>query len=382
MQHRNLCNPPVFLLIVFVAVALGRCPDTKGCAIVSHPGDQSVAIVEENVIIIWDPATKTQHFIRQATFQANSRDFGFLVPTPNVPQLAEADATAFERLQEAIKPKRIEKRNYKLHATLFEVLRSWTPDSIFTNVDSSIPTGSASSEVEVVLETTVAGFKAVVLRANDSEALVTWLKSNGYESGPDTAEWMQPYVDGGWLITAFKYEKEGNASAPTLETAAIRMSFGTERPFFPYREPPRKAAPRHAMRTLNIYMVAPAQMAGTLEGSDFDWNHFAKLKFASAKEDLQVLLSGTVPRDLKLKNRWLTVLEDTFSRQPLSGDLYFEPTLDQVEKVPPPIIVAMPDLHIPLCADMAIGLLLVRGLRKATARIFAQRTMPVGASPR
>jgi hypothetical protein len=46
-----------------------------------------VRIAEEEAVIVWDPATKTEHFIRRAAFHSTARQFGFLVPT--TPRLTE-----------------------------------------------------------------------------------------------------------------------------------------------------------------------------------------------------------------------------------------------------------------------------------------------------
>ena len=73
------------------------------CAPAPYAGDE-IAIVEESALIVWDPATGTEHFIRRATFHGKGRDFGFLVPTPSVPTLAEADDSIFSELTSWAQP--------------------------------------------------------------------------------------------------------------------------------------------------------------------------------------------------------------------------------------------------------------------------------------
>src|SRR5688572_1694958 len=82
----------------FVLAALVASREVFACAPAPHPGDR-VAIVEESAVIIWEPATKTQHFIRRATFHGEAADFGFLVPTPTAPKLASEDDSLFDYLQ-------------------------------------------------------------------------------------------------------------------------------------------------------------------------------------------------------------------------------------------------------------------------------------------
>lgn len=63
------------------------------CGTASPPA-VPVAVADESAIIVWDAATETQHFVRRASFRTDAEDFGFLVPTPSRPRLAEADDAA------------------------------------------------------------------------------------------------------------------------------------------------------------------------------------------------------------------------------------------------------------------------------------------------
>src|SRR6516165_8241841 len=63
------------------------------------PSGKPVVNADQTVILIWDAASKTQHFIRQASFQSEADDFGFLVPTPSQPVLDESGNEAFPYLR-------------------------------------------------------------------------------------------------------------------------------------------------------------------------------------------------------------------------------------------------------------------------------------------
>src|SRR5687768_7673086 len=69
------------------------------CVVSSGP---RVQLADEKVIIVWDPAHQTQHFVRQARFDTKSKDFGFIVPTPGIPKLALTDPEAYSRLERLI----------------------------------------------------------------------------------------------------------------------------------------------------------------------------------------------------------------------------------------------------------------------------------------
>ena len=52
--------------------------------------DVAVVNADQTVILIWDAANKTQHFIRRASFKSAGDDFGFLIPSPSQPDLDES----------------------------------------------------------------------------------------------------------------------------------------------------------------------------------------------------------------------------------------------------------------------------------------------------
>src|ERR1051326_3386095 len=92
-------------LLACVLIVAARCtPSLSACA-VAPPQNKTVEIADESAIIVWDSATGTEHFIRRATFKSAAQDFGFLVPTPTKPELAEADDAAFKELARITAPK-------------------------------------------------------------------------------------------------------------------------------------------------------------------------------------------------------------------------------------------------------------------------------------
>lgn len=52
------------------------------------PRGKPVVNADQTVIMIWDAAAKTQHFIRRASFKTELDDFGFIVPSPTQPESA------------------------------------------------------------------------------------------------------------------------------------------------------------------------------------------------------------------------------------------------------------------------------------------------------
>ena len=64
----------------YVVALLALCVDVRtaaACA-AAPPVGHHVLIAEEEALIVWNPATKTEHFIRRAAFRSTARKFGFL----------------------------------------------------------------------------------------------------------------------------------------------------------------------------------------------------------------------------------------------------------------------------------------------------------------
>ena len=69
------------VLITILLGATGLCCAALACC-PAPPSGKPVVNADQTVLIIWDAAAKTQHFIRQASFTSQADDFGFIVPSP------------------------------------------------------------------------------------------------------------------------------------------------------------------------------------------------------------------------------------------------------------------------------------------------------------
>jgi antitoxin (DNA-binding transcriptional repressor) of toxin-antitoxin stability system len=58
--------------VVVCSIGLRGIPDADACA-TAPPRGEEVQIAEEEAVITWDPATRTEHFIRRASFHSTAR---------------------------------------------------------------------------------------------------------------------------------------------------------------------------------------------------------------------------------------------------------------------------------------------------------------------
>jgi hypothetical protein len=336
-------------------------PPTPACC-PAPPSGKSVVNADQTVILLWDAAAKTQHFIRQASFKSAADDFGFLVPSPTQPTLDESGNDAFPYLQKLTEP---EKR---------KVAR---PSNVGCGCSGAKPGAKSmglANQVRVLEQKMVAGLKASVLEATSAAALVRWLKDHGYAFSPEVEAWAKPYVHLGWKITALQVAKEKDAkSDKNVAAAALRLSFKTDRPLFPYREPDptRQAAALDAShRLLRIYFIAEARYRGALT-PDVAWT--GKVAWANklgTTDRTKVLELLKLPEATGPAQWWLTEFEDDWPYRVAPADVTFSRDDDQSTVARPPIIeyVAAPlptDITVYAVATALVVPPLVRRVRRS-----------------
>lgn len=330
------------------------------CAI-APPEAERVTLQAEDALIVWDAKTGTEHFIRRAAFETASKDFGFLVPTPSRPVLAEADDAVFARLDDHTKPEIVTKRSYELApGGFFFLMRSKS--------EAAAPLG-----VNVLEVTRVAGLDAAVLEADDAKALGEWLTGHGYAFPKELVSWVEPYVKKHWKITAFKIARD--ASSNGVGTRALRMSFATKEPFFPYREPVVAGTPPSVpSRILRVSFVSSERVEGQLEiGGKFP----GKAVWAGALPTAATLLAGALPGTSIPSSPYLTVIEDGSNPRPGTSDVYFRRDAEQAElRRPAEVVHDVVEIPIPLelvalfgCFGLGVGVfVLLRRKRRSNPK--------------
>ncbi len=333
------------LLPACLALALAQ-GSLQACATVQSVLFPEVGTIrEEKAVIIWDEARHIEHFIRQAQIDTTAPDLGFLVPTPSLPVLVEANPTIFQLVDEVAAPTKIPRVEV---TSLWEIVGSpLMPLSLVTlgtEVTPVFDTITYELGVKVLGEQDVGGYHASLLAADNSAALAQWLKSNGYGWNPDDEVWLKPYLEAHWTITAFKLIKPAVASPVSttnwkgtlaIDTTAIRMSFATDRPFFPYSEPSRARTGPHASewRRLSVAILARQRMKGALaDGTRWP----GELRFAGESSPTPEitrrwldLAKLTGPDEAATIPSYLTCFRDNSSPRPGTADLYFSPDANQ-----------------------------------------------------
>ncbi len=321
----------VFLLGVSLGMWIFITSTTPACC-PAPKGGKPVVNADQTVILIWDAKKKRQHFIRKATFQSESDDFGFLIPSPNLPELSESANDAFPYLTDLTKPKVVTKKRPQGGGCVCGGLATKNPDIR--------PPGVQQAAVKVKSRKIVAGFDAAVLEATTAKALVTWLKDNGYAWSPEIQKWAEPYIQNKWHITALKIAKEEDGKENKgVAAKALRMSFDTDQPLFPYREPEYTSSAKNLIkgsRMLRIYFIAEARYKGELTKDDRWTGKVAWSNRLKAKDRQELLKRLKLPETTGPDQWWLTEFEDYWPYKVAPADVYFSKDENQstVEREP------------------------------------------------
>ncbi len=310
--------------VVLSALALGLCgieaPEADACGAFFRPQamKRAPSLSFEHVLIIHDPATETQHFIREVAFKGGQETFGFVVPTPTKPEVFKVKASPFDKL-EATFP--------------FAPPRQRGMDGSKGGPPGG-GAGNSSPKVVILDIKRVGSFVAFVLKATDASALDKWLKDNKLGSTPENDKWLAEYVARDFFYVAFRYEptKDTNVDG-SLKAETVRISFKTPVPFYPYREPTHPAnAEETKERAVALWLVSPqalAPVAMTKEGGKDVWvNPFAE-GWRRDKMPGSIIANTLSDDDKKLVDEKQTYfvqpLEDQKTKRTDYGDVVFLP---------------------------------------------------------
>ena len=364
--------------ILVVAGFLASAPEpARGCAPAMRDGEV-VDVADETALVIWDEADQTEHFIRQATFVGSASNFGFLVPTPSRPRVVAVKPDVFADLARITEAKAEERSETSLS---LGCSRSAPETKLAINDESLLPNGVVVLEAKQVgnLDMKVLAFRADKTKKFDDTAdeLLGWLNRQGYAARPELKDWVRYYIENSWIITAFKIAGEPTAESSkgkngtfAVKASAVRMSFKTDRPFFPYREPvdQRDAQSRSVPRLLRVFVAAKQRMDGKI-GETIDWPGQVVWTNAISDAERSGLLGKVhLPPESFNDKWWLTEFEDRSTPRPGTDELYFERSMDRTTVARPPVIVVVhkspwwfgPLLVVILLAIGGAALMLVR----------------------
>ena len=290
---------PFLLLLAILAALTSGVSVAYACGVfrgASVPPEKQPTLSREKVLIIHDEESGTEHFIREIAFAHAADPFGFVVPVPGKPTVAEVKKNLFTPLR-----------------------KTFTFEPTFGGIGRGKGSGGASPAsaglgdgggVTVLSVERIGSFKAFVLAATDEAGLAQWLADNKFAQPTGAKEWLGHYVRMGFYYVALRYDpprKKQSGGAMGAET--IRISFPTPMPYYPYLEPEEPDLPRNDPRLLEVWYagtkpvipVCLREYRGTntwtrplRAGESYEGDARASFAKAIDKEISELLPSGSV----------------------------------------------------------------------------------------
>jgi hypothetical protein len=213
----------------------------------------------EQALIVHDPDSEQEHFIRELVFRDAKEPFGLVVPTPSQPTVTRVDGSPFPALAERFPPEPDE----GIGLAGIGQIRSGVASGH----------GKEAPKVTVISRERIGSFTAFVLSASDAGALKKWLDDNQLVTTPESEAWLRHYTDLGFHFVAFRHEP-ASKGANTSRSETVRISFSTPLPYYPYREPEHLDGNPALYRVLAVWLISTRRsvpMATLQEGSSLLW---------------------------------------------------------------------------------------------------------------
>jgi hypothetical protein len=218
------------------------------------------------------------------------------------------------------------------------------------------PAVAAAPAVTVVEQKRVAGLDAAVLAATSADALGAWLGDHGFAMRDALKRWLAIYVAKSWMITAFRYtrpELASNAPVPLdhLSASAVRLSFQTDAPVYPYLEPDDTADVPG--RELHLFVASTHRMDGTLtDDGDKPWD--ATTFFAGHVDGVEELAANLPGVDLPPR-LWIDEQTDRATHRAASDLVFRQAPADVETHRPPEVVTERTGIPLPYELPFVVG---------------------------
>lgn len=191
---------------------------SEACGCLSPPavseGDYAVNQQSEQIIFEVEPGWVTAHVLIK--YAGKPESFAWIIPVPEVPELAISPVSAFGLLDRMTAPDvgvnvenicPISEWACKYHQQPSCGYEDYadgagSPGS-FADAGAN-DAGTSGMPVTVISEQVVGDYQTVTFRANEAQAATQWLRDNGFIVNATTSIYMEPYVQANMVFIAAK----------------------------------------------------------------------------------------------------------------------------------------------------------------------------------
>ncbi|MBU0732420.1 DUF2330 domain-containing protein [Patescibacteria group bacterium] len=172
----------IFSLLAFCLLLPGLALADGGLI---PPDDYYIWETGQRGAIFYESDTTTETLVLSMNFQGNAKDFAWIIPTPNKPEVTKGNQELFTALEEK------------------------TGDYYYNDIGlgmAETAAAPAGDKVTVIEEKTIDYYDVAVLSATDPDALTKWLNNNGFKYPEKYSYIFNDYINNGWYFVAAKIQ--------------------------------------------------------------------------------------------------------------------------------------------------------------------------------
>lgn len=138
---------------------------------------------EQKAVIFYDQGIET--LIVSSSFQGDAKDFGWIIPVPNKPEVGKSSDELFTALNELTN----------------------APTNYYPQKGIEIMSDSATQGgVEIIENKKVEYYDITVLKAAEENSLVQWLRNNNFQFPSEASYVFNDYIQNNWYFVAIKID--------------------------------------------------------------------------------------------------------------------------------------------------------------------------------
>jgi len=214
------------------------------------PPDRYVYEAEQKAAIYYQDGVETM--VLSVKFYGNAYDFGWIVPTPNYPEVSKSSDELFTALDEFTEVK--------------------YPYRVFLPSALEGDYGATKQGVEILETKKVDYYDVTILKASDASSLTNWLQKNNYDFPKAASYLLQDYIDNKWYFSCFK-----------IDTAALGYSKISE-------ELRQGHATPVQFQFVSDKIIFPMKISGVMGQYDYTAKRLIYPEYYQPPSDISVLL--------------------------------------------------------------------------------------------
>ena len=313
MRAGNYMRWLVTVAVLTVAAwVLIWAPSARGDGGFISPYHHDIWEPEQKALILYDQDAQTEDLIIQASFYGDTRDFGWIIPVPSVPELDTGAGELFFECSRLTQPLHRRRGN------------RWGCDR--DDYPVTVPgdqLGGDENDFVIVDEQTIGIYQALTISAQEATALTDSLTDWGFlheDNQDEVTAALQFYIDKSWYFVALKmdstvnWEPDHNDGYWYGGIEPVRLTFSSPQLVYPMRI---SAISTNYLSQVLLYVCSNHRTTFTGAATEY-------ANRISDTERLSIRSSYPILGEFLPAPCYLTKLRRTFRREEMTDDIAIE----------------------------------------------------------